>query len=64
MKSTELKNYTIQELHKLLDEKRIELAKMKIDLKRGKTNAVHSLKNLQAEVARILTELNIRRITK
>ncbi|MEI7603741.1 MAG: 50S ribosomal protein L29 [bacterium] len=63
MKQNELKNLTIKELNNLLEEKRIQLAKLKIEIKRGTDNKVHLLSSSKKEVARILTELNIRRLS-
>lgn len=63
MKIAELKNMTIKELNSMLEEKRVELSKLRMELKLGRSNSVHAMKNLKKEVARIVTELNLRRLS-
>ena len=58
---SELKNLTIKELNLLLEEKRIELSKSRMEIKMGKSASIHSMKNLKSDVARIITEMNVRR---
>ena len=58
----ELKNLTLKELNQLLDEKRQEYVKLKIELKLNKTNAVHTVRGLKKEIARVLTQMNENRI--
>lgn len=64
MKAIEFKNLTIKELQSLLDEKRTALAKHKIDLKLGRVVTVNVMKELKKDVARVITELNARRLNK
>ena len=61
MKPTELKNYTIKELNQMLADKRVELSKLKINIKMGRSASVHESLNLKKDIARVLTELNQRR---
>jgi large subunit ribosomal protein L29 len=62
MKISEMKNLTIKELQNLLGEKRTELSKLRIDINLGKLTTSHVLRNIKKEIARILTELNLRRL--
>lgn len=64
MKIAELKNLTIKEMNSLLQDKRNELAKLRIEINMGKATTSHVLREVKKEIARIITELNIRRISK
>lgn len=58
----ELKNLTLKELNQMLDDKRKDYVKLKMQVKMNKSNAVHSVKNLKKEIANILTQINSNRI--
>lgn len=59
-----MKNLTVKELNILLEEKRMEYNKLRIEIKLGRSTASAQAKNLKVEIARIITEINIRRLAK
>ena len=58
MKMSELQNLTVKELNQMLEEKRKEYGLLRIEVKMSKSNAFHTVKNLKADVAKILTQIN------
>lgn len=60
----EFKNKTPQELNKLIAEKRESLRLFRFDSTGGKTKNVKQSHNTKKEIARIMTELSIRKNTK
>jgi len=61
MKKTDLKNKIDKDLNKTLSEKRAELREFRFGLSGSKTKNIKKGKNLRKEIARILTELNLRK---
>lgn len=60
----EFKNKTPQELNKLIAEKRESLRLFRFDSTGGKNKNVKQSHNTKKEIARIMTELSIRKNTK
>lgn len=63
-KKTDIKNKTGQELEGQLNEKREALRTFRFDISGSKTRNVKQGKRLRKEIARLLTEVNARRIQK
>ncbi len=60
----DLKGKTVDELKKLLLEKREELGKLKIDLSLTKIKNVNQVRNKSKDIARILTILGMKEEVK
>ncbi|MFH1402422.1 MAG: 50S ribosomal protein L29 [Patescibacteria group bacterium] len=60
-KKTDLKNKIDKDLHKVLSEKRTGLREFRFGLSGSKTRNVKKGRNTRKEIARILTELNVRK---
>ncbi|NMB92212.1 MAG: 50S ribosomal protein L29 [Parcubacteria group bacterium] len=58
MKTTELKNKSQEELHKILEESLQKLQELKFNISAGKVKNVRTLRELKKDIARILTILN------
>ncbi len=61
MKANELRNKTLPELFKLLDEERKKLFNLQIDKSLGKLKQTHLIKMTRKNIARILTVINEKR---
>jgi len=61
MKKTDLKKKIDKDLNKILSEKRTELREFRFGLSGSKTKDIKKGKNLRKEIARVLTELNLRK---
>lgn len=61
MDASELKNKTIDELQKTLDDKRGELDKFKFEMGFGKNKNVKQGSVIKKDIARILTTINEKR---
>ncbi len=58
MKAKELREKKIEELEKILKEKREKLKNLKLDLIQGKLKNVREIRETKRDIARILTILN------
>ncbi len=61
MKPSELKNKNAGEMQKLAHDKREELRAIRANLSGSKTKNVKEIATIRKDIARVLTELNIRR---
>ncbi len=59
-KKTNLKNHTVEDLAKLAGEKREELRALRFNVAGSKNRNVNLGRTLRREIARALTELNVR----
>lgn len=58
MKANELRNRTLPELFKLLEEERKKLFNLRIDKSLGKLKQTHLINEAKKNIARILTVIN------
>lgn len=58
MKKIDLKNKTVEELKKLLSEKRVLLKGFRFGVSGSKTKNIKEGSNLKKDIARIMTSLN------
>lgn len=63
-KKENLSQKDIGELKTLLDEKRRELVKLRFELELKKLKNVHKIKSVRKEIARILTIINEKELTR
>ncbi len=61
MKPTELKNKNAAEMHKLAHDKREELRAIRANLSGSKTKNVKEIATIRKDIARVLTELHLRK---
>ena len=64
MKYQEIKNMNEEKLRQLMNEKRNEVVDMKSDLRVKEVKDYHKIGQNRKDVARILTELNVRELGK
>lgn len=60
-KKLSLTNHSVEDLHKLADDKREELRRLRFSSSGSKNHNVKQAKELRKEVARALTELSARK---
>lgn len=61
MKASELRNKTLPELFKMLEEERKKLFNLRLEKNLGKLKQVHLIKLTRKNIARILTVINEKR---
>jgi len=61
---TDLKKYSIEDLHKAIADKREALRVFRFGGAGSRTRNVREGRNLRREIARLLTELNSRRVSQ
>lgn len=59
-----LKNKTVSELYKLLEERKKEQLNMRIQLKTGQDFKPHKVREVRRDVAKIMTRLNQVKLVK
>jgi large subunit ribosomal protein L29 len=64
MKAKELRQKSDNELEKILQEKRKKLYQLRSDLVAGKVKNVREIRMVKKDIARILTILNERKLSK
>jgi large subunit ribosomal protein L29 len=64
MKAKELRQKSDNELEKMLQEKRKKLYQLRSDLVAGKVKNVREIRMVKKDIARILTILNERKLSK
>lgn len=60
MKNKEIREKTVQEIQKLIQDKRMELSQMRFDVRARQTKNHQLLKGLRKEINQLLTELKTR----
>lgn len=58
MKSSELRDKSVEELTSLLDEKQLDAFRMRMAKATGQLNSTHEIKNNRRTIARIKTLIN------